>query len=233
MKYIAHRGLSMHHPENTLLAFEKAIHAGATAIELDVQRCATGELFVLHETDISRTTTGTGDVRQLSYEQLKKLRVKDAHGNITQHHMPTLNEVLDMTEGVLVNIEVKAADSIGHLEGVVNEYIAAGRNPHDFLISSYKKTEILRSLRVLPLVPAAVILWGTPSEDEIDLYASWGVSAIHLDWNDGDTTEAVVRRIHDRGMCIGIYTINDESDAEAAEALGVDYIFTDDITRFV
>jgi glycerophosphoryl diester phosphodiesterase len=138
-----------------------------------------------------------------------------------------------MSIGVQVNIEIKAVGGADSVEAVLQHYIQDGRAPSDFLVSSFKKTEILRFLRLMPEVPTAVIVWGTPSEDEIDLYASWGVKAIHVNWDDGDTTDAVITQIHDRGMHVGVYTINTVSDAALVTALGADYIFTDDLIQFV
>ena len=69
----AHRGFSGQFPENTMLAFEKAVEAGADGIELDVQLSKDGEVVVIHDEELSRTTNGTGFVKDYTLKQLKKL----------------------------------------------------------------------------------------------------------------------------------------------------------------
>ena len=70
---IAHRGDSAHRPENTLAAFAAALEAGATAVELDVQPTADGELVVLHDATLDRTTNGVGEVRGLPLASIRGL----------------------------------------------------------------------------------------------------------------------------------------------------------------
>ena len=84
----AHRGASGSAPENTMAAFQLALQQHADGIELDVHLTADGQVVVIHDQDLSRTTNGQGMVDQLTLEELKHL---DA-GNGEQ--IPTLEEVL-------------------------------------------------------------------------------------------------------------------------------------------
>jgi glycerophosphoryl diester phosphodiesterase len=70
---IAHRGACGQYPENTLLAFSKALQMGANALELDVHLCKSGDVVVIHDETLQRTTNGQGAVAEHSYEQLKTL----------------------------------------------------------------------------------------------------------------------------------------------------------------
>lgn len=71
MKVMAHRGYSGKYPENTMLAFQKAVEVGCDGIELDVQLTRDGVLVIIHDERIDRTTDGTGSVKDYTYEELK------------------------------------------------------------------------------------------------------------------------------------------------------------------
>lgn len=111
MKIWAHRGCSQRYPENTLLAFEKAAGIkGLIGIELDIQLTKDGEMVVIHDEKVDRTTDGTGYVRDYTLAELKDLRI-DAGVNPAQR-IPTMEEVLDLIEdkmrsGMKLNIELK------------------------------------------------------------------------------------------------------------------------------
>ena len=106
----AHRGCSMMNPENTLLAFKKAAELdGITGIEFDVQLTKDGEIVVIHDERVDRTTDGTGNVRDYTLAELKKLSIT---GDDDSYRIPTLREVLEllkpycMNKGLKLNIEL-------------------------------------------------------------------------------------------------------------------------------
>lgn len=111
MKIWAHRGCSQRYPENTLLAFEKAAQIkGLTGIELDIQLTRDGEMVVIHDEKVDRTTDGTGYVRDFTLTELKTLRTDAGKSRIER--IPSLEEVLDLLEpamksGLRLNIELK------------------------------------------------------------------------------------------------------------------------------
>lgn len=126
----AHRGCCMQYPENTLMAFEAAAKLeGLTGIELDVQLTKDGELVVIHDEKVDRTTTGSGQVKDFSLDELKSLRItgsgqQEAYVssdgvNLT---VPTLREVFDLlapyckSRGLFINIELK--NSVIRYEGM-------------------------------------------------------------------------------------------------------------------
>lgn len=111
MRIWAHRGCSHRYPENTLLAFEKAQAVQSlTGIELDIQLTKDGEMVVIHDERVDRTTDGSGYVRDHTLVELKKLKI-DAGDNPVQS-IPTITEVFDLLEtrlksGLKLNIELK------------------------------------------------------------------------------------------------------------------------------
>ena len=109
-KIFAHRGFSGKYPENTMLAFEKAVEIGVDGIELDVHLTKDNVLVIIHDEDIKRTCNGEGLVRDMTYEQLKKF---DASATFTGVYgfcgIPTLKEYFDLVKDtdIITNIELK------------------------------------------------------------------------------------------------------------------------------
>ena len=95
----AHRGGSLLWPENSLLAFKNALALGADFIEFDVHLSRDGEVVVIHDATLDRTTTGTGSVRDRTLAELKTLRLKDRSGTVSQEPVPTLDEVAAVAAG--------------------------------------------------------------------------------------------------------------------------------------
>jgi glycerophosphoryl diester phosphodiesterase len=104
-----HRGASGHAPENTLEAFRLAMDMGADGFELDVHLSKDGQLVVIHDETVDRTTNGTGLVRDLTLEQLKELDASNGMAAYRGAKIPTLGEVFDLVRGThhIVNVEIK------------------------------------------------------------------------------------------------------------------------------
>jgi glycerophosphoryl diester phosphodiesterase len=104
---VAHRGASALEPENTLIAFESALQAGADAVELDVRLTSDGVPVVLHDVDVSVTTDGTGYVHDLPIERVKRLDASGGRG--ARQEVPTLEEALGLIarHGAAANLEIK------------------------------------------------------------------------------------------------------------------------------
>lgn len=127
MRLWAHRGCSQRYPENTLLAFGKAASLqGLTGIELDIQLTRDGELVVLHDERVDRTTNGMGFVRDYSLTEIKSLKI-DAGNAYPNQFIPTLTEVLELLEarlkaGLKLNIELK--NSVYPYDGMEEKLVA-------------------------------------------------------------------------------------------------------------
>lgn len=104
-----HRGASGHAPENTLEAFQLAMDMGADGFELDVHMSADGELVVIHDETVDRTTDGTGYVKDLTLAQLKELDACNGMETYRGAKIPTLAEVFDLIRDTrhIVNVEIK------------------------------------------------------------------------------------------------------------------------------
>ena len=108
----AHRGASAYAPENTLEAFQLALDMGADGIELDIQLSADGELMVLHDDTIDRTSSGTGRLSDMTLWQLKELDFSMGMSQYAGARIPTLREVYRLLakRDVIVNVEIKAEE---------------------------------------------------------------------------------------------------------------------------
>ena len=136
----AYRGCSMMNPENTLLAFKKAAELeGITGIEFDVQLTRDGEIVVIHDERVDRTTDGTGNVRDYTLAELKKLSIA---GDDDSYRIPTLREVLELlkpycvNKGQKLNIELK--NSVVRYEGMEQKVIdmVSEFNLEDYVVYS-------------------------------------------------------------------------------------------------
>jgi glycerophosphoryl diester phosphodiesterase len=109
----AHRGASAYAPENTLEAFRMAMEMGADGVELDVHLSKDGELMVIHDDTVDRTTDGHGHVRDMTLEELKALDARNGMDAYPGVRIPTLREVYALLQptGAVVNIEVKTTES--------------------------------------------------------------------------------------------------------------------------
>ncbi len=117
MKIWAHRGCSQNYPENTLTAFEKAVNIpGLAGIELDIQLSLDGEMVVIHDEKVDRTTDGYGAVRNMSFRELRSLHIYNGYSPAEK--IPTIKEVIELlkpklleydgeSKGLRLNIELK------------------------------------------------------------------------------------------------------------------------------
>ncbi|NRU22051.1 glycerophosphoryl diester phosphodiesterase [Clostridium beijerinckii] len=108
-KIWAHRGASEYAPENTLEAFELAVAQGADGVELDVQLTKDGELVVIHDETIDRTSNGRGNVIEYTLKELKNFNFNCSNPNYVYAEIPTLKEVYELLKptNLIINVELK------------------------------------------------------------------------------------------------------------------------------
>ncbi|RYC50998.1 glycerophosphodiester phosphodiesterase family protein [Flagellimonas olearia] len=103
---VAHRGDWRNAPENSLQAIQNCIDMGVDMVEIDVRQTKDGQLVLMHDVTVDRTTTGTGKVSELTWEYLQGLQLRDGIGHSTPHKIPTLEEALEVCKGkILVNLD--------------------------------------------------------------------------------------------------------------------------------
>ncbi len=118
MLKIGHRGAMGYAPENTLGSFAKALELGVDGIELDVHVCKSGEVVVIHDERVDRTTNGKGQVKEMTLKELKELDAGKGE------RIPTLEEVLDFVDRrAFIDIELKAEGIGNSVADIVRKYI--------------------------------------------------------------------------------------------------------------
>jgi glycerophosphoryl diester phosphodiesterase len=149
---IAHRGEHLHHPENTMAAFQGATDAGADYFELDVRTTSDGKFVIMHDNTVDRTTNGTGQVHMMTFDQIRSL---DAGAKFSPAFagtkVPTLDEAFDLAHGKInVYVDTKYADPQQLVDTIVRhdmqDHVVIYGNPF-FLYDVHK---IRPTLKVMP-----------------------------------------------------------------------------------
>jgi|SaaInlStandDraft_5_1057022.scaffolds.fasta_scaffold00932_16 glycerophosphoryl diester phosphodiesterase len=219
---IAHRGASGTVEENSAQAFLEAIRLGVDMIELDVTCCKSGELIVIHDDTVDRTTTGTGSVGDLTLDEIKQLRLRDGQ------EILTLEEALDVINyqcKLNIELKVKCDDVSQTVIDIIKEYVKHhGWHYDDFLISTFNHHKLLPFKDQLPAVKRAPLLHSIPIT-----YAEFGVpvGAYSVNVSVDDITQEFIDDAHRRGFKLYAWVVNTRKEMEEFIALGVDGIFTD------
>lgn len=210
----AHRGDSATYPENTLLAFRKAMESGAYGIELDLHATADGVVVVIHDRSLERTTSGRGYVDEHS---LAAVREVDAGAG---ERVPTLAEVLELVGGRLhFDLEVKQTG----IEAAVLQMLSAYPDAR-WAISSFD-WKILTRLRELS--PTAE-LWPLAMHIDdalLEIAAALASPSVAID--AGAYTAASAQVIRDAGLAAMIWTVNEPAEAQRVRELGAAAMCTD------
>lgn len=190
MKIWAHRGCSQRYPENTLLAFEKAAQiTQLTGIELDIQMTADGEMVVIHDERVDRTTDGVGYVRDYTLSQIKRLCIDAGTGR--PQLIPTIEETLDLLQlrlkaGLKLNIELKNSNwpYLGLEEKIVE--LVHRRGLQNAVIYSTFYARSLARLRIIDKDAELGILDTKVSDCMYKLKGGCGAAALHPFWRGMD-----------------------------------------------
>jgi glycerophosphoryl diester phosphodiesterase len=220
---IGHRGACGHEPENTLRSVRRALDLGAHGIEIDVY-FVDGEIIVIHDAKLDRTTNGKGYVARKSLSYLRSLDAGKGEC------IPTLREVIETVDRrAFINIELKGRRTAEPVARLIAEFVATrGWRYEDFLVSSFNR----RELRAIddPRVPIGLLLT-RPSR----LYAlsARRVRASAVNPAARFVTARFVEDAHRRGLRVFAYTVNAPGEIARLRRLGVDGVFTDFPERVV
>ena len=214
----AHRGASGYEPENTLSAFELALAMGVPWIELDVY-AVDGELVVIHDDRLERTTNGTGLVMDKSLSHLRSLDAGKGQ------RIPLLREVFDLVgDRAGINIELKgpktAAPVSAHIAAVLTE---RRMTAIQFIVSSFNHQELLRFKGMYPEIRLGALVSGVPWRNA-RFAEKMGAYAVHAGMNI--VTRRFVAAAHRRELKIFVYTVNTGEDLKRIQDMGVDGVFT-------
>ncbi|HEX3946233.1 MAG TPA: glycerophosphodiester phosphodiesterase [Acidimicrobiales bacterium] len=252
----AHQGGAWESPSSTLFAIDRAVAAGATAVELDVHATADGELVVCHDTTVDRTTDGRGRIADLTLAELKAL--DNAYwfipgADVTPDRPPgdypyrgraaddpdfriaTLREVLERFPGVPLNLDIKqTAPAVVPYEPALAALLAEYQRVDDVIVASFldPATDAFR-----PLAPEVPTSAGTLATAEFWRAVQDGVeppalpaAAFQVPERHGDllvVDDRFVVAAHEAGIAVHVWTVNDVESMERLVDLGVDGIISD------
>ncbi len=226
LRVFGHRGARGYAPENTTESFSMAVEMGVDGVELDVHLSKDGELVVIHDDTVDRTTDGHGAVRDFTVEQLKKLDAGVKFGHKWKGaRIPTLGEVFDELGRANYRIELKHSSKA--YPGVEEKLVSCVRDlklvRHVEITSfDYDALETVRRLDGsfrTGMIMHGKVRWFTPIAKKLG--CAW-MHASHDLIGEDDVSAA-----HAKGFKLGMWTVNDEESAERAIRLGVDGVTSD------
>ena len=222
VEVIAHRGASRAAPENTVEAFRLARELGADWVELDVRRTADGVAVVHHDAHLA-------DGR----------RIGQLHADELPGYVPSLAEAFEACDGMGVHIEIKNLpddpdyDSENLVADAVAGLIAAYLGPERALVSSFNVDAADAVRAVDPTIPTGLICGIVQPAQAVARATAHGMAAVHP--FDAMCDPTFVRRAHEAGLSVSVWTINDADRMAELVAMGVDGLVTDlpDVARAV
>ena len=223
----AHRGASGYFPENTMIAFEKAIDLGCDAIETDVQMTSDGALVLIHDESVDRTTDGSGLVKDYSYNELRKLDAGSWYDKkFSSERIPTAEEliILAKSKGIKINFELKTGIVIyPEIETKIIELIYKHNMENDVILSSFNHYSMVDCKKLDKNIMAAVLYVAGLYRPALYCKAI-GCDGIHPDFHS--VTEEVIQEAKQNRILVNSYTINDESTMKRLLNWRIDGIIT-------
>jgi glycerophosphoryl diester phosphodiesterase len=204
---IAHRGASGYEYENSRAAFRRAVVLDADGVELDVHTTSDGGLVVHHDPEI----VGAGPIGALSLAETRQIRLRNGEA------IPLLSEVLEIVGDRDVWIEIKSLPE--RHDPALFQVLDRGPAPHRCAVHSFDHCLIARLGDARPQLRRGILL-SEATDDPIGAMQAVGASALWQEWKQVDRD--LVSRVHEAGLIIIAWTVNEIADVERMARLGVD-----------
>jgi len=231
-KIFAHRGASKHAPENTIAAFELAIQHEADGIELDAKLTIDGQIVVIHDQTVDRTTGTSGSVAEMSLAQLKELEAGSFFDdNYRGEKIPTLEEVFEAV-GKKTYINVELTNYASKWDDLPDKAVSLVRKfslENNVLFSSFNPIALRRTAKLLPQTARGLL---TLPGGSGWLLRGWlgrllvPYQALHPEYRD--VTSRMVADAHHHHKRVNVWTVNEANQMKELIKLKVDGIITDD-----
>lgn len=226
---VAHRGLYSKSPENSIEAFKKIAKSKIDMVEFDVHETKDGKLIVMHDETLNRTTDGKGRIKDLTLDEIRKFHEPNGEP------VPTIEEVIKILKDKCgINIEVKdkqlankiiqiiKKEKIGEkiiISSVYSDIIKTIKEKKPGIKTAWLVTETRWKLVILYplrfLLPYILVRMAKKMKAD----------AIGLQYRL--VTDKLVKVLHQNGLSIGVWTVNNEKDIKKMKLLGVDAIISD------
>lgn len=227
-KIFAHRGFSAQYPENTMKAFEEAGKAKADGIEIDIQMTKDGEVVIIHDEKVDRTTNGSGYVQELSYNELRSLNAGHRFKHIEKEAIPTLTELFNWMQDnqIICNIEMKNNKiSYKGMEEKTIELIRKYGFENRIIFSSFNHYSLVHSYRIAPEIETAPLL-------SDGLYQPWiyasaiGAKGYHPNYKR--INKEIIKYSEEKNIKVRAYTVNNPKTMSVLMNEGISAIITDE-----
>ncbi len=226
-RIFGHRGAAGTYPENTIISFQEAVRVGAEGIELDVQLSKDGEIVVIHDETLDRTTTGTGWVKDQTLKEIRSLDASYKYPDYGVCKVPSLEEVFSWSQSnrLLINVEIK--NSIIPYEGLEEKVIELIRRYHfekRVIISSFNHYSLVKCYELAPEIQLGVLY----SER---LFEPWtyakkiGATSIHPNYRS--ISNVIILSSQRNGIEVRPYTVNKARDIRRLLSIQCAAIITD------
>ncbi len=224
---VAHRGNSAHAPENTVAAFREAFDAGADMVETDLRATRDGELVLLHDNTVERTTgSPAGALSAMSFAHVRQLDAGKWKGaQYAGQRIPTFDEALEVAKGRgSLLLDIKAA-------GLGEKLAAAVKRrgmEHDVVLAPWSIAEAQALRKHLPATPT-VLIGSAPKQADAAWFAPVLSAGLHgFNYAAGSLSPDFVRAAARRGLVVYAWTVNERSTMRRMARLGVTGVLTDD-----
>ena len=210
MKVFGHRGFSGKYPENTMLAFEKAVETGCYGIELDVQLTKDNQIVIMHDEKVDRTTDGTGWIKDYTLEELKKLNASVLFPEVPVQRIPTLEEYLDYIKdtNIVTNIELKTGViAYPDIEKMTAEMVAKYHLEDRIIYSSFSHMSVKKIQQFAPTTKTGALMC-----NEIIQNAGYFCKDCGFDYYHPDAkllNDDIINDCKKYGVPLNVWTVND------------------------
>jgi len=226
-KIIAHRGFSGIAPENTLIAFQKAIDCKADYFELDVHKTKNDSIVVIHNSSVDKTSSNgfKGEIAELNYSDLRDVKIgySDKFGDKYENEkIPTLREALALAKGkIKVCIEIKVFGTEKEVLKIVNDHGVK----EDVIIFSFKYPVLAKIRQLDTDIP---ILWLINKADNMTLENAKIIESNAIGVGpETKVTKESLNLAHENNIEVWKWTVNKEDEMQRLIDLGLDGIITD------
>ena len=231
MEIWGHRGAYDFAPENTLTAIQLTVDMGADGVEFDIQLTRDGEVVVIHDETINRTSNGSGFVKDFTLPEIKKINFNKK--GITKPHfmeIPTLDEVLQLLKPAKIKINIELKTGIIYYEDIEAKALETviRHDMQDRVVWSSFNHYSVQKLKQLEPNTETALLSGSEIHITGEQCAKTGASALHP--HIGQLRyPGLVKECHDRGIKVRAWTINEPDGFKQAKDLSIDGVITNRI----
>lgn len=224
LKIIAHRGFSGRYPENTIIAFKKAVEIGVDEIEFDVKVTCDGHLVVLHDPTVDRTTDGKGNISEMTIKEVKRFDVGSWFSTKYQGiRIPTFEEALEnIPDSVELNIHALPLSPV--TEKIVSTLLNYGRIGNSYI--AIDSTQISLAREICSDIRLCCMRFQTEPEKYIEETKKWKCERLQFNTPSYKITKQLVEKAHSSNIFVNVFYADTEKEMEKLIESGADAILT-------